>query len=77
MRTSHKLRFLREQRFKILRREFEIRSRWDPPFDFEVLPLRHPQPWVNVGFVFDFCYDDFRAGGELEGDAEIHEELGC
>lgn len=41
------------------------------------MQLREAYPGRHVGFVVEGGDDDFGAGGEVEDEGEIGEELGC
>ena len=52
------------------------RDGW-PPFDHVVVQLCETYPRGDVGFVVERGNDEFGAGGEIEDEREVGEELSC
>lgn len=52
------------------------RDGW-PPFDHVVVQLCEAYPRGHVGFVVERGNDEFGAGGEIEDEREVGEELSC
>lgn len=48
-----------------------------PPPDCVVVQFGEAYPRGDIGFVVEGGDDDFGAGGEVENEGEVGEELGC